>query len=103
MGFMDNTSNRYTPLTVRMAVNLAAPHTWPAAIMPTLVAFSAAAVTGPVSVTMALALLVIVVLMQSAVNTFNDYYDYVKGSDSEEDNAVLRNFTRQMLKDFIRE
>ena len=91
MGFMNSNQNQsqahYAPLTVRMAVNLAAPHTWPAAIMPTLIAFCAAAVTGPVSVTMALSLLVIVVLMQSAVNTFNDYYDYVKGSDSEEDNV----------------
>ncbi|MBR3181681.1 MAG: prenyltransferase [Eggerthellaceae bacterium] len=70
-----------------MALNLAAPHTWPAAIMPTLIAVAAASVTGPVSVTMSLALLVIVVLMQSSVNTFNDYYDYVKGSDSAEDNV----------------
>ncbi len=70
-----------------MALNLAAPHTWPAAIMPTLVAVSAAVATGPVSVTMTVVLLVIVILMQSAVNTFNDYYDYVKGTDSEEDNV----------------
>lgn len=70
-----------------MALNLAAPHTWPAAIMPTLVALCAAAAVGPVSVTMSLVLLVIVVLMQSSVNTFNDYYDYVKGSDSAEDNV----------------
>lgn len=55
--------------------------------MPTLIAVAAASVTGPVSVTMSLALLVIVVLMQSSVNTFNDYYDYVKGSDSAEDNV----------------
>lgn len=84
---MKTKTNAYTPLTVKMAVNLAAPHTWPAAIMPTLVAVCAAAVTGPVSVTMILSLLVIVVLMQSAVNTFNDYYDYVKGSDSADDNV----------------
>ncbi len=70
-----------------MALNLAAPHTWPAAIMPTLVAACAAAAVGPVSVSMTLCLLVIVVLMQSSVNTFNDYYDYVKGSDSAEDNV----------------
>ncbi len=36
---------------------------------------------------MTLALLAIVVLMQSSVNTFNDYYDYVKGADSAEDNV----------------
>ena len=75
----------YARFTVRMAVNLAAPHTWPAAIMPTLIAVSAAAAVGPLSVTMCIALLVIVVLMQSAVNTFNDYYDFVKGSDTDED------------------
>lgn len=68
-----------------MAINLAAPHTWPAAIMPTFVALSVASSKSPLSVTMSLTLLVIVTLMQSAVNTFNDYYDYVKGSDSKDD------------------
>lgn len=75
-------------LTARMAMQLAAPHTWPAAILPVLVSVAAAAVTKPpVSVTMACVLLVICVLMQSAVNTFNDYYDYVKGADSADDNV----------------
>ena len=67
-----------------MAWNLAAPHTWPAAIMPTLITVAASSCVAPVSVTMACTLLVIVVLMQSAVNTFNDYYDYVKGTDDED-------------------
>lgn len=83
-------STNHTPyerLTAKMALNLAAPHTWPAAIMPTLIAVCAASLVSKVSVTMAVVLLVIVVLMQSAVNTFNDYYDYVKGTDSEEDNV----------------
>ena len=75
-------------LTVRMAINLAAPHTWPAAIMPSLLAMCVVvAQTGQLSVSMTLCLLLIVVLMQSAVNTFNDYYDFVKGNDSEEDNV----------------
>ena len=74
-------------LTPRMAFNLAAPHTWPAAIMPTLVAACMATRAGSVSVTMTFVLLVIVVLMQSAVNTFNDYYDYVKGTDTDADNV----------------
>lgn len=78
----------YGPLTPRMALQLAAPHTWPAAILPVLAAVAAAAVTAPaVSVLMACVLLVICVLMQSAVNTFNDYYDYVKGADSADDNV----------------
>ncbi len=83
-GAMDTSHNTLTPM---MALNLAAPHTWPAAIMPTLVAVAAAANTCPISVSMCIALLVIVVLMQSSVNTFNDYYDYVKGTDSAEDNV----------------
>ncbi len=88
---MKNSFSRFTP---QMALNLAAPHTWPAAIMPTLVAIGAAASESPLSITMCCSLLAIVILMQSAVNTFNDYYDYVKGTDSEdayvdEDDAVL--------------
>lgn len=75
-------------LTPRMAVQLAAPHTWPAAVFPVLVALACAvAETGRASAVMACALLVICVLMQSAVNTFNDYYDYVKGADSADDNV----------------
>lgn len=85
----------YGKFTPTMALQIAAPHTWPAAILPCLVAFAAAAVTAEeVSVTMAFALLAISILMQSSVNTFNDYYDYVKGTDDADadvavDDAVL--------------
>lgn len=78
----------YGRLTPRLWLQLAAPHTWPASLMPAFVAVCAAAATSErISVVMTLVLLVIVVLMQSAVNTFNDYYDYVKGADSAEDNV----------------
>lgn len=71
-----------------MALQIAAPHTWPAAILPALIAMAYAAANGyTVSAVMALVLLAICILMQAAVNTFNDYYDYVKGSDSAEDNV----------------
>ena len=71
-----------------MALKIAAPHTWPAAILPALIAMACAAANGyTVSAVMALVLLAICILMQAAVNTFNDYYDYVKGSDSAEDNV----------------
>lgn len=78
----------YARFTARMAWQLAAPHTWPASIMPTLcaLAFSYVA-TGTVSVTMSFTLLIICVLMQSSVNTFNDYFDYIKGTDSAQDNV----------------
>ena len=76
---------RLSPL---MALQLAAPHTWPAAILPALVAFCCAASQGfRLSALMAIVLLAICILMQSAVNTFNDYFDYVNGSDSAEDNV----------------
>ena len=71
-----------------MALQIAAPHTCPAAILPALIAMACAASNGyTVSAVMALVLLAICILMQAAVNTFNDYYDYVKGSDSAEDNV----------------
>ena len=81
---METAHNKLTPI---MALILAAPHTWPAAIMPTLIAISAASNVCTLSISMCCTLLAIVILMQSAVNTFNDYYDYVKGTDSEDDNV----------------
>ena len=73
-------------LAPRLAWQLAAPYTWPAAVMPVLLACCAAQATfGRPSPLMALVLLAIAVLMQSAANALNDYFDYVKGSDSAED------------------
>ena len=43
------TASAYGRLTPRMAWQLAAPHTWPAAILPVLVAAAAAAVTSSAS------------------------------------------------------
>lgn len=75
-------------LTPRMAWQLAAPHTWPAAIMPVLVATGAAVATaGMPPAPLVIVLLAICILMQSSVNTFNDYFDYVKGADSADDNV----------------
>ncbi len=84
----DTVTHTYERLTPRMALQLAAPHTWPAAIMPSLMAIcAAAATTPPTSVLMACVLLAICVLMQAAVNTFNDYYDFIKGADTADDNV----------------
>lgn len=84
----------YQKFTVRMAVQLAAPHTWPAAILPALVATSAAAATGhAISPIMACVLLAICILMQASVNTFNDYYDFVKGTDSADDDVEISDAT----------
>lgn len=81
-------SPSYGKFTLRMAINLAAPHTWPAAILPVALSVAASFATqGFVSVPLSLSLLAICILMQSSVNTFNDYFDYVKGSDSSEDDV----------------
>lgn len=81
-------ADQYGQFTLKMAVNLSAPHTWPAAILPVAVAVACASATGnSVSTSMACVLLVICILMQSSVNTFNDYYDYVKGTDSIDDDV----------------
>lgn len=78
----------YQALTPKMAWLLAAPHTWPASILPVIVATAAAYHhTGNLSISLVCTLLIICVLMQGAVNTFNDYFDYVKGTDSEDDNV----------------
>lgn len=79
------TATEYARLTPTMAMQLAAPHTWPAAILPVLFATSLAGIWhGDVSITLVLALLAICILMQASVNTLNDYYDFVKGADSIE-------------------
>lgn len=78
----------YNRFTINMAVNLAAPHTWPASIVPVAIAASLAIATGyRISATLTIALLGICILMQSSVNTLNDYYDYVKGTDSSDDDV----------------
>ena len=75
----------FARLTPTMALQFAAPHTWPAAILPVMLATAVAVVWNQtLSVTLMVALLVICVLMQASVNTLNDYYDFVKGADSLE-------------------
>ena len=76
----------YSPLTPSLAFQLAAPHTWVAAIMPVLfsIEYSAITYSGKVSILLALILLAICILMQSAVNVLNDYFDFKKGADKED-------------------
>ena len=70
-------------LTVPLMIELAAPHTWSASITPVFLAICmTAADNGTVSALMSIILLLISILMQSAVNTFNDYRDFVAGTDT---------------------
>lgn len=79
----------YSPLTPSLAFQLAASHTWVAAIMPVLfsIEYSAITYSGKVSILLALILLAICILMQSAVNVLNDYFDFKKGTDSAENSS----------------
>ena len=81
-----NSGGATTPLSPRLALQLAAPHTWPAALM-LVAAACALANTGSLDVGMAWLLLLICILMQASVNTFNDYFDFIKGTDTAEDNV----------------
>lgn len=76
---------KYQKLSVKMAVGLAAPHTWAASILPVLLGtVLAASHHGAFDFLLFGCVLCISVLMQSAVNALNDYYDFVKGTDTKE-------------------
>jgi len=71
-----------------MIIGLAAPHTWSASIVPVLA--TGAFVyrnEGSLNIPLFLVLIIICALMQSAVNTVNDYSDAVSGADSEDDDV----------------
>lgn len=83
-------SSSYQHLTPSLAWQLAAPHTWAAALTPVILSYVYCAVTysGHMNLLYALILLVIAVLMQSAVNVFDDYFDYKKGTDTRENSST---------------
>jgi len=69
--------------SLKAAIQLAAPHTWPAAFLPVLLG-SALAYAGGASVNSWLLLTALAtgILLQAAVNTLNDYRDFVNGIDT---------------------
>ena len=77
------TESKITTLTPQMMLQLAAPHTWVAAVLPVLVGAAIAhSVVGTVDIALVLCMFVICILMQSGVNTLNDYMDFAKGADT---------------------
>ncbi|MBQ6590800.1 MAG: UbiA family prenyltransferase [Lachnospiraceae bacterium] len=80
----------YERLTATAAFRLAAMHTWPASVCPALFGIFWCLQRGlPLSPVQAVLLLAACILSQSAVNTLNDYVDYVSGTDSEADNVEV--------------
>jgi len=76
----------YCMLTPRMAVQLAAPHTWVASLFPVLFGVLVSAFEGrALSMPQTVLLTGGCILLQAAVNTLNDYADFVKGADSQAD------------------
>ena len=72
-------------MTLKAAVHLAAPHTWPAAVLPVLLGNALAAARGfGLRPAVSLLTMLVAVLLQSAVNTLNDYRDFVSGVDTAE-------------------
>ena len=74
----------YTRLTLKHALGLAAPHTWPASIFPVLLGTAlSVALAGFFSWLIFVLVAIAAILLQSSVNTINDYYDFLKGNDSK--------------------
>jgi len=72
-------------MSFRAAVQLAAPHTWPSSILPVALGTAlGCAEMVPVNMPIFVSTLFVAVLLQSAVNTLNDYADFVSGLDTEE-------------------
>ena len=85
---MDSVRSERTKLSksLKAALQLATPGSWIASLAPALFALLFCALRGyPVGFGRGLLLLLACVLLQSAVNTFNEYFDFVKGTDSVDD------------------
>ena len=77
--------NMEKKLRLKDIINLAAPHTWTGSVTPAVIGLAIAYhQTGHLDPLMVFCLMVIVILMQSAVNAFDDYADFVKGTDTLE-------------------
>lgn len=83
-------SEHYRSLTPRLALSLAAPHTWVASAFPALFADFYCWQQGlDLTWLKGIMLLAACVLLQSAVNTLNDYFDFIKGVDSANDHVEV--------------
>ena len=82
--------NEYQKFTAKHALQLAAPHTWAASVCPALFGIFFCGLRGfPLGTGKAVMVLLACILLQSAVNTLNDYVDFIKGTDSREDHVEV--------------
>lgn len=81
--------NSKNKLTFVMALRLAAPHTWVASIYPAIFGILFSLINGYNIGYYQILVILAIILLQSAVNTLNDYSDYVKGTDTVQDNVEV--------------
>ena len=92
---MNPEKQNYESMKINHVIGLAAPHTWPASVIPVFLGAALSYVlTGRWDPVLFGCVLIISILMQSAVNTLNDYSDYLKGNDTlqnsdDPDDAIL--------------
>lgn len=60
------------------------PHTLTASFVPVFVGTMIALIDGPINIPVFIAMLIASMLIQSATNMFNEYYDHARGLDNEE-------------------
>lgn len=60
------------------------PHTLTASFIPVFVGTMLAYIDGSISISLFIAMLIASMLIQSATNMFNEYYDFARGLDNEE-------------------
>lgn len=83
-----STEKKYGHLTAKIAFLCAGPHTWIASVCPVLFATSLAiADKHHIDFIYMILILVSCIFMQSSVNTFNDHFDLLDGTDSLSDNV----------------
>lgn len=75
-------------LSPKLAIMLAAPHTWVASVYPAIFGILFSLIHGyHVSLIQGISLIFTCIFLQASVNTLNDYFDYIKGTDSIGDNV----------------
>lgn len=79
------------------------PHTLTASFVPVFVGTMIAYVDGTFHLILFLAMLLASMLIQTATNMFNEYYDYVRGLDTEESVGISGTIVRDGIKpDLVR-
>jgi len=82
---MAHDTKKYQNLRLKHIIGLAAPQTWTASVLPAFMGGALSFVLyGQWDTVMFLCLLLIAILMQSSVNTLNDYFDFIKKTDTLE-------------------